>query len=114
MKSLKQLTEMVLEFRQSRDWEKFHTPKDLALSLMVEAAEVGETFQWKSAQDIQNNIEQIKTKVGAELADVLYAALLLSHDLGIDLEESFRKKMRENERKYPVESFKGSNRKYSE
>ena len=113
MSSIEELTQKILDFRNARDWKKFHAPKELALSLMVEAAEVGEIFQWKTPEEIQNELEALKGQVGKELADVLYATLLLANDMDINLSKAFDLKMEENELKYPTEKFKGSNRKYS-
>lgn len=114
MKTIKELTERVVSFRDARDWKQFHRPKDMALSLMLEAAEVGEVFQWKSDDEI--NLEQsvIREKLERELSDVLYWVLLMAHDSGIELEHAFERKLAENEAKYPVELSRGSSKKYSE
>ncbi len=114
MKDLKSLSEHVVSFRDARDWKQFHTPKDIALSLMLEAGEVAELFQFKSDAETAQTIEKIKPTLGEELSDVLYWTLLMAHDCGIDLEEAFSKKMERNAQKYPVEKAKGSNRKYTE
>lgn len=113
MSTFDNLTEKVIKFRDARDWKQFHNPKDVALSLMLEAAELGEHFQWKDADEIRKHVESKREEVGEELADVLYWVLLLSHDLGIDLVEALKDKMKKNDEKYPIEKAKGSNKKYN-
>jgi NTP pyrophosphatase (non-canonical NTP hydrolase) len=110
---MKKLTKQIVEFRDKRDWKQFHKPKDLALSLALEAAEVMEHFQWKNDAEIAEHIKKNKAEIGDELADVLYWILLMSHDMGINLEEAFERKMKENDRKYPVEKSKGKHTKYN-
>lgn len=112
--SIKDLQKKVIEFRDKRDWKQFHNPKDLALSLTLEAAEVLEQFQWKNKKEIRVYIKSNKKDIGEELADVFYWILLLSHDLKIDLIDAFEKKMEKNDKKYPVEKSKGTHKKYTE
>ena len=114
MSDLKLLTQAITKFRNERDWRQFHNPKDVAISLSLEAGEVLEHFQWKSPEEIERHIKQHKADIGEELADVLYWALLLSNDLGIDLADAFQKKMLKNALKYPIERAKGSHAKYDE
>jgi NTP pyrophosphatase (non-canonical NTP hydrolase) len=114
MKTIKELTEQVVSFRDARDWKQFHRPKDMALSLMLEAAEVGEVFQWKSDDQITLERDAIREKLERELSDVLYWVLLMAHDSEIQLEQAFQRKLSENEHKYPVELSRGSSKKYSE
>jgi len=102
------LTKKVLKFRDDRNWAQFHTGKDIAMDLSVEAAEVLELFLWK--QDDAINTEKLKD----ELGDVFYALLLLADHYQVDLETAFINKLKKNERKYPVEKFRNSNRKYNE
>jgi NTP pyrophosphatase (non-canonical NTP hydrolase) len=109
--TLKHLQQKIIEFRDARNWKQFHTPKDLAISLSLEAGELLENFQWKTSEEaVQENFENMKD----ELADVVIYALLLSHELGIDLEEAIMDKMKKNEQKYPIEKSFGSKKKYSE
>ena len=72
MSDIKELTKKIVAFRDARDWKQFHNPKDVALSLMLEAAEVGEHFQWKNEKEIQAYIKQHKNNIGEELADTLW------------------------------------------
>jgi NTP pyrophosphatase (non-canonical NTP hydrolase) len=111
---LKELQKRVLDYRDKRDWAKFHNPKDLALSLTLESTELLELFQWKSLEEMDEYVKKHKDKIEEEVADVFYCILLFSGHLKIDLIKAFNKKMRENNRKYPVEKVKGKNKKYSE
>lgn len=105
----------IVKFRDDRNWKQFHHPKDLAISLNLEASELLEHFQWKNNEEI---IEYIKNKnnkkeISKELADVFYYVLLLANDLGIDIEKAFDLKMKENHKKYPVRKAKGNHTKYN-
>ena len=113
MSDIERLTKRILEYRDARDWKQFHKPKDLALSLVLEAAEVLEHFQWKTEKEIDAYIKTNKGDISEEIADVLYWVLLISHDLHIDLPSAFEKKMKQNEKKYPVEKAKGKHTKYT-
>ena len=114
MSDLASLTAHVVAFRDERDWKQFHNAKDVSLSLLLEASELLELFQWKQADEVVRVADASKDRVAEELADVLYYTLLLSHDLGINLGEALRAKLEVNARKYPVDKAKGSNKKYTE
>lgn len=115
MSDIKELTDLIVEFRHARDWEKFHNIKDLALSLVLESSEVLELFQWKSEMEVKELLNNNNNnKLADELADVLYWVLLMAHDAGIDLKDAVYKKMIENKQKYPVEKSKGNHKKYNE
>jgi NTP pyrophosphatase (non-canonical NTP hydrolase) len=105
------LTKRVIAFRDARDWQQFHNPKDVAVSLSLEAAEYLELFQWKAEKE-QRAVD--RTRAGEELADVLYWVLLAANDLGIDLVEALDRKLGSNEAKYPVAKSRGRSTKYSE
>ena len=111
---MKKLTTQIVKFRDARDWKQFHNPKDCAISLSLEASEVLEHFQWKSKEEIAKYIKKNKTEIGKELADVLYWVLLISHDLGIDIEKISELKLKENAKKYPIKKSKGKHNKYTE
>ena len=113
MKNINDLTKRIITFRDARDWKQFHNAKDVALSLVLEAGEVMEHFQWKNKEEIEKYIETNKADIGEELADVLYWVLLMSHDLKIDVLDALEKKIRKNEEKYPVEKAKGKHSKYN-
>lgn len=108
MNDIQQLTEILLKFRDERDWAQFHNAKDLALALNIEAAELLEVFLWKTPE--QANIESVKE----ELADVLTFALLLSEKYGLDVKQIVLEKLEKNALKYPVDKSKGSAKKYTE
>jgi NTP pyrophosphatase (non-canonical NTP hydrolase) len=101
--------ESILRFREERDWKQFHLPKNLAISLSLEAAEVLELFQWTKDNKLPPSR---KRDLEAELADVYYWTLLLAHEFKIDLDVALARKMKENERKYPVHKSKGRSTKY--
>ena len=101
----------VLKFRDDRDWRQFHTPKDLALSMTLEASELLEVYQW-SGTDLE--CRDKLPKVREELADVLSYCILMADVYGLDLDEIMNAKITQNEAKYPVEKARGSAAKYTE
>ncbi len=113
MSDIKELTNDILAFRDERDWKQFHNPKDLAMSLLLEAAEVLEHFQWKSPEEIETYIKTNKEDIAEELADTLYWVLLMSADLDIDIKEALQKKQAKNHAKYPIDKAKGNHLKYN-
>lgn len=113
MNKIEELTKRVVDFRNARDWEQFHNPKDCAISLSLEAAEVLEHFQWKSEAEIAEYLKTDREHIGEELADVFNWILLMSHDLEIDILDALDKKIKKNEAKYPVEKAKGKHTKYN-
>ena len=112
--TLDELMKRVLKFRDERDWKQFHDPKDLALTLVLETAELLEHMQWRNGRELREHLKQRKKEVAHELADVLHVLLLLAEDVGVDLAAAFAEKMRINERKYPVHKARGSAKKYTE
>jgi dCTP diphosphatase len=114
MSDLKKLQEKIVAFRDDRNWKQFHNPKDLAISLSLEASELLEHFQWKSPEEIQAHLAKNKGEVAEELADVLYWVLLIAHDLEIDVVSASQDKMTKNDKKYPIEKAKDNHRKYNE
>lgn len=112
MSDIQQLTDMIVKFRDARDWKQFHNPKDLALSLVLESSEVLEHFQWKNPEEIEKYVIEAKADIGEELADVLYWVLLMSHDLDIDIAKALEGKIAKNNARYPVEKAKGRHTKY--
>jgi len=114
MSNLKDLTEQILAFRDERDWRQYHHPKDLAMALSIEAAEVLEIFRFKSPQQIDQELPQLRERLGDELADCLFFVLLMAHDCGVDLAQAVPKKLEQNAKKYPVELARGQNLKYDQ
>lgn len=105
----------LLSFRQKRNWEQFHKPKDLAISLSVEAAELLEIFQWKTNEEVAALIAtESKQRIEDEVADVAIMLSFLCHDLSIDLNSAVRSKLEKNEVKYPVQKAYGNSQKYDE
>ncbi|MGN0629611.1 MAG: nucleotide pyrophosphohydrolase [Oscillospiraceae bacterium] len=103
--------DMVLKFRDDRNWKQFHNPKDLAISISLEAAELLEVFQWSGA-DL--DCTEKRTKVREELADVVNYCILMADACGLDLDEIVREKVLRNAEKYPVEKAFGNKAKYTE
>lgn len=113
-KSLAELQAKIRQFCDERDWDQFHNPKDLAISLVLEATEVLEHFQWKNEAEMKAHTKNNRNEVAEELADTFYWVLLLANKLDIDLVDAFHKKMIKNEQKYPIQKAKSSHKKYSE
>jgi NTP pyrophosphatase (non-canonical NTP hydrolase) len=114
MSDIEHLAARIIAFRDARNWAQFHNPKDVALSLVLEATEVLEHFQWKNHEEVASHVKEKKEAVASELADVFYWLLLMSHDLKINLTKSLEAKLEVNEAKYPVEKSKGNHKKYNE
>ena len=105
------LLQEILNFRNERDWKQFHNPKDLAISLSLEAAELLETFQW-SGTDFE--CREKSDKIREELADVCIYAALIADAYGLDLDTIIREKLKINAEKYPADAARGSAKKYTE
>lgn len=108
MKENEEIIEALLKFRNERDWEQFHIPKDLALAINVEAGELLELFLWKTADEAN------KEKVKEELADIFAYAFLLAKKYQFDIKDIVLEKIQRNAEKYPVEKAKGTAKKYNE
>ncbi|SFJ90616.1 nucleotide pyrophosphohydrolase [Methylophaga sulfidovorans] len=110
-----ELLRQLIAFRRERDWEQFHNPKDVAISLSIEASELLEWFQWKSAEEVQQRLASDKREdLEDEIADVAVYLFYLCHDLNIDLNQVIKHKMQKNAAKYPRDKVKGRNDKYDE
>jgi NTP pyrophosphatase (non-canonical NTP hydrolase) len=108
MNDIEEITATLLKFRNDRDWDQFHNPKDLALAINVEAGELLELFLWKAPEEA--NIEKVKE----ELADILAFAFLLAEKYNFDIKQIVLDKIAKNAEKYPVDKAKGTARKYNE
>jgi NTP pyrophosphatase (non-canonical NTP hydrolase) len=110
------LVKAVLAFCDEREWGPFHNPKDLAISITLEAAELLEHFQWKSPGEVEAFLaaEENRKRLGEEMADVLILLISLADAAGLDLLEAARAKLRQNALKYPVERARGTAKKYDE
>lgn len=113
MSEIRNLTKKNLKFRDDRDWGQFHTPKNLAISLVLEAAEVLEHLQWKTDEDFKEYLKTHKEDFADELGDVLNYLVQLSHVSGVDLLGAAEKKIKKNAKKYPIKKVKGSAKKYN-
>ena len=101
-------------FAQMRDWEQFHTPKNLACALSVEASELLEIFQWMNEGEQKNISIEKKEAVAEELSDILTYAIRLAGVMDINLSDSIEKKIKNNAKKYPADLVRGSSKKYDE
>ena len=108
MKDIQEIIQALIHFRDERDWEQFHNPKDLALALNVEAGELLELFLWKSPKEVD------KEKVKEELADVFAFAFLMAEKYNFDVKQIVLEKIGENGKKYPIEKSKGTAKKYNQ
>ena len=108
MTDTQEIIRELIKFRNERDWEQFHNPKDLALAINVEAGELLELFLWKNANDA--NAEKVKE----ELADIFAFAFLLADKYGLDVKQIVLDKIKSNGEKYPIEKAKGNAKKYTE
>lgn len=111
---LRELRDSLRAFAAARDWDQFHTPKNLAIALSVEAAELLEHFQWSSEEQSKDLAQEWIALVEEEMADVLLYLVRLSDKLDVDLLRAARRKMARNAEKYPVDKAKGSARKYTQ
>ena len=108
MKDIDIIINKLIEFRNERDWEQFHNPKDLALAISIEASELNEIFLWKNSEDANIN------KVKEELADVFAYAFLLADKYNFNVKDIVLDKIKQNGVKYPINKAKGTSKKYNE
>ncbi len=111
--SLAELRARINQFVKERDWDQFHSPKNLAMAMIVEAAELVEHFQWDTLEESRQLDDEKREQVGQELADTFVYLLRIAEVTGIDLIEAANRKIDLNAKKYPVEKAKGSNAKYT-
>ena len=114
MDSISEITTRINAFRDARDWKQFHTPKDMAVSISIEAAELLEQFQWKNRAECEAHLRANREAVADEMADVAIYLFELADLLQMDLGKEMLRKLEKNAAKYPVEKAKGSNKKYDE
>ena len=107
--TIAQLRQLVNDFVERRQWHQFHTPKNLAMSLAIEAAELMEHFQWLTAEQSRQlaATPDKRSQIGEEMADVLAYLLAMANELGLDVSTALRDKIAKNERKYPAEQYRG-------
>ena len=114
MSEIAELTERLRAFRQMRDWDQFHHPKDIAVSIVLEACELLEHFQWKTNEQAEEYIRLNREEIGDEAADVLIYLIQFCDRAGIDLAAAVQRKIEKNEKNYPADRVKGSAKKYTE
>lgn len=113
MDEIKRITEKIKKFRDERDWMQFHDPKNMAVSIIIEASELLEHFQWKTKDEVEKYISENKNEVQEEIADIALYLFELADNLGINLSEVIEKKIEKNATKYPAEKARGKHTKYS-
>lgn len=114
MNDIDKIKSALSDFAKDRDWDQFHTPKNLAMALTAEVGELIEHFQWESPAQISQYDAAKKSMIADEMADVLSYLVRLSDKLEIDLVDSFWKKIEKNKEKYPIDKAKGTAKKYTE
>jgi len=114
MKSISEITEFLIKFRDERHWAQFHNSKDLAIALSIEASELNEIFLWKNPEEVEAAELADKQKIADELADILVYALMFAHRNGLDVEKIILEKMKKNGEKYPVDKARGKSTKYDQ
>ena len=111
-----ELKERIKKFCEERDWDQFHNAKELAIALSIEASELLEIFRWKNEKEVEELFKNPEKKehIREEMADILYFLVRLAQRYDLDLSEALENKMEKNEKRYSVDKFKGSNKKYNE
>jgi len=113
MSEINEITEKIIQFRDERDWMQFHDPKNMAVSIILEASELLEHFQWKTSEEVEAYIKTHKADVQDEIADIAMYLFELADNLGISLIGAMEEKLKKNEMKYPIEKVKGKHTKYN-
>ncbi len=113
MKDVKIITKKIQQFRDERDWLQSHDAKNMAVSIIIEAAELLEHFQWKTKDEVEHYISTNKSEVQDEIADIAIYLFELADNLGIDLIKAMEEKIEKNSKKYPVSKAKGKYTKYT-
>jgi len=111
-----ELKDKIKKFCDDREWDQFHGAKELATALIIESAELLEHFRWKNEKEVEQLLkdENKREEIGDEMADILYFLIRMAQKYDIDLSEALERKMKKNDKKYPVEKAKGSSKKYNE
>tara|TARA_B100001971_G_scaffold125398_1_gene115456 strand:+ start:529 stop:879 length:351 start_codon:yes stop_codon:yes gene_type:complete len=113
-KDLEYILNKIKKFRDERDWMQFHDPKNMAISIILEASELLEHFQWKTKAEAEEYIKKNRAKVEEEIADIALYLFELADNLDINLLKVMEEKIKENAKKYPVDKAKGNAEKYRE
>ena len=113
MSEINKITKKIIQFRDERDWMQFHDPKNMAVSIILEASELLEHFQWKTKEEVEKYVMENKSEIKDEIADIALYLFELSDNLGINLIGAMEEKLKKNAMKYPVEKAKGKHTKYN-
>ncbi len=113
MNDVKDMIEKIKKFRDDRDWMQFHDPKNMAVSIILEASELLEHFQWKTIKEVDECAKQNQDEIQDEIADIALYLFEMADNLGIDLIKAMEKKLAKNEKKYPVSKARGKHTKYN-
>ncbi|MBU2043678.1 MAG: nucleotide pyrophosphohydrolase [Candidatus Omnitrophica bacterium] len=113
MNEVKNIIEKIKKFRDDRDWMQFHDPKNMAVSIILEASELLEHFQWKTIKEVEEYAKQNQDEIKDEIADIALYLFEMADNLGVDLIDAMDKKLAKNEKKYPVEKARGKHTKYN-
>jgi NTP pyrophosphatase (non-canonical NTP hydrolase) len=113
--TISQLKDSVKKFCEDRDWDQYHNPKDLAIGIITESSELLEYFRFKNKKEVEGLFKtSSKKKIAEEISDILFFIFRLAQKYDIDISEEFKDKIQKNEKRYPIEKSKGSNKKYVE
>ena len=112
--NVEKIKSAIREFRDARDWMQFHNPKNMAISISLEASELLEHFQWTTPEESETVLTKKRSEIESEIADIAIYLIEFCDNSGIDLEKAILEKLQENDRKYPAEKAKGSAKKYTE
>ena len=112
-KPINKIIKQIKRFRDERDWMQFHDPKNMAISIAIEAAELLEHFQWKNKEEVEEHIKRNNQEIGEEIADIAMYLFELADNQGIDLLKTMELKLKKNAKKYPVKKAKGKHTKYN-
>ncbi len=113
MSEIRKIQEKIRCFRDERDWMQFHDPKNMAVSIIIEASELLEHFQWKTKKEVEKYVMENKGEIQDEIADIALYLFELADNLEINLADAMQKKINKNEQKYPVEKARGQHTKYN-
>jgi dCTP diphosphatase len=113
MSEVNEMTKKIIQFRDERDWMQFHDPKNMAVSIILEASELLEHFQWKTKEEVEEYVKQNNAEIKDEIADIALYLFELADNLGISLMSAMEAKLKKNEMKYPIEKAKGKHTKYN-
>ena len=112
MSDISDLIKKIKQFRDERDWMQFHDAKNMAVSIVIEAAELLENFQWKNKEEVEQYAMQHRGEIAEEIADIAIYLFELADNLGIDLAKAMERKLEKNAKKYPAEKARGKHTKY--